>query len=241
MKAILSWWFGNPWKGWAASWVVFGAGLIVQMLAVLLDFTPLVAADSWIFVVFLLLYLMSTALVVRRTWLTSPLKAIVVGIVTIMMLLTSSAIYFPPTTVGVARMPEHLSRERAERERAEREPAAWLVRMDELFATLEWANIAFNTPATLKLRQEAVIVLLLSLNESIEELRGRIAAVGEKEGARIQVSDRMEARLAGSGFRIDPVTPSVQAIGGPTSEWRWGIRAVEVGPQQLSSRTVCFI
>jgi hypothetical protein len=61
-----------------------------------------------------------------------------------------------------------------------------------------------------------------------------IEAAGEKEGARIQVSDRMEARLSGPNFAITAVTPEVQAVTRTAvTEWKWEVEPRSKGPQHL--------
>ncbi len=61
-----------------------------------------------------------------------------------------------------------------------------------------------------------------------------IEAVGEKVGARIRVSDRMEARLSGPDFVITAVTPEVQAVTRTdVTEWKWEVKPLTKGRQHL--------
>jgi hypothetical protein len=95
-------------------------------------------------------------------------------------------------------------------------------------------NIAFNTPDTLEFGDSEMIQLLLSKQESIQDLQDKIGAAGEKEGARIRISSQMQARLSGSGFGIEPVTPEIQAVSGTeATEWIWEIKPTEEGNQRL--------
>ena len=69
------------------------------------------------------------------------------------------------------------------------------------------------------------------LGRSSQEM---ITAAGEREGARIKVSDRMQARLSGQGFKIEAITNETQAISGVDStEWKWEIQPTKPGRQQL--------
>ena len=68
-------------------------------------------------------------------------------------------------------------------------------------------NIAFNVPEALNLDDTAIIQLKLGLDTPIDQLSEMIAAPGKKEGAHIEVSDRMEASLKSSNFTVTPVTP----------------------------------
>ena len=76
----------------------------------------------------------------------------------------------------------------------------------------------------MKLESSSTIQLVLSPTSSIDELKEAIAVEGEKEGARVRISDLMEARLSGTGFQISPVTPEVQAVSwNEITEWKWDV------------------
>ena len=69
--------------------------------------------------------------------------------------------------------------------------------IDRILEKLEFGNVTFNAPKTMNLRGTAVIQLMRGLATPTDELKRMIEAAGEKEGARIRVSDRMEACLSG--------------------------------------------
>lgn len=95
-------------------------------------------------------------------------------------------------------------------------------------------NIAFNVPDELNLDDTAIIQLKLGLDTTIDQLSVMITSSGKKEGAHIEVSDRMEANLKGSNFTITPVTPEIQAINkAGITEWKWEIRPKSEGKQHL--------
>lgn len=99
---------------------------------------------------------------------------------------------------------------------------------------MSWASIAFNTPQKINLKETSQIQLLLSLQRPMDKLREEIAAAGEREGARIRVSNRMEARLSGPNFRINAITPEEQAVGSiGTVEWKWEINPTATGRHSL--------
>jgi hypothetical protein len=109
-----------------------------------------------------------------------------------------------------------------------------LADIDRILEGLDLGSIAFNTPTTLKLGDLAVIQLLLSTEKSIEQLQDAIAAIGEREGAAIRVSNQMQARLSGSGFKIEAITPETQAVSAlNVTEWKWEIEPTKRGPQRL--------
>jgi hypothetical protein len=109
-----------------------------------------------------------------------------------------------------------------------------LLAVDRILRSLELANVAFNAPTTLWVRETAIIQLVLSMRHSIEDLQRTITAPGEKEGARVRISNEMEARLSGSGFKIEAITPEVQAVSAsePT-EWKWEIEPTKVGSHHV--------
>jgi hypothetical protein len=109
-----------------------------------------------------------------------------------------------------------------------------LLLIDRILDSLELGNIAFNAPTSMNLKDIAQIQLLLSTQKSIRELGDMLIAAGEKEGARIQVSNCMEARLSGGGFQITAVTPEEQAIASKgVTEWKWEVKPKSPGLQQL--------
>jgi hypothetical protein len=161
-----------------------------------------------------------------RWWLVSGCTLLFFG----MALFLSLFIARPPS--APVRPKEEASPKEASPKEASPQLAA-LRKVADILGTLEWGNLAFNSPQALKLQEPALIQLLLSEKISINELQDQITAVGDKGGARIRISDRMEARLTGPGFRIQAITPEIQAVGGQTTEWKWQINPTEPGPQNL--------
>ena len=78
------------------------------------------------------------------------------------------------------------------------------------------------------------IQLILSLTETMEELKRSIVEEGEKVGASIKVSDRMEARLSGYMFQITAITSEEQVVSkDQRTEWKWEIHPKEEGEHRL--------
>jgi hypothetical protein len=114
--------------------------------------------------------------------------------------------------------------------------------IDRILAKLKSGNIAFNAPKTMNLHQTTVIQLVLGLKKSIEDLKQMIEAPGEKEGVRIQVSDRMEARLSGSDFAITANTPEIQAVSrNDVTEWKWEVKPSSSGRCYLHLTLSAFL
>jgi hypothetical protein len=105
---------------------------------------------------------------------------------------------------------------------------------DAAIAKLKQANIAFNTPDEMTVGKAEMVQLLLSMKESIEELKAAITATGSLDGATIEVSNKMEAKLTGAGFDIRAVTPDVQVISpSAQTEWKWEVEPVTSDAKRL--------
>jgi hypothetical protein len=113
-------------------------------------------------------------------------------------------------------------------------PGDPLAAIDQLLEAMEFGNVAFNAPRSMNFQDTAVIQLVLGLATPTDELKQMIEAAGEKEGARIRVSDRMEARLTGPNFAITAITPEIQAVSRTDiTEWKWEVKPIIDGHQRL--------
>jgi|CXWL01.1.fsa_nt_gi hypothetical protein len=106
--------------------------------------------------------------------------------------------------------------------------------IDRILEQLEFGNIAFNTPSSMNLHNTAVIQLMLGLTTSPDELKRMVEAEGEKVGARIRVSELMEARLTGLNFSITAITAEEQGVArNEVTQWKWEVKPINEGPQSL--------
>lgn len=109
-----------------------------------------------------------------------------------------------------------------------------LQEIDSILAGLPLATVAFNVPTDVALGESVVIQLLLSTKAPIADLQRKVTEAGERVGARIKVSDRMEARLTGPRFKIEAITPEAQAISSSElTTWRWEVEPTATGRQRL--------
>jgi hypothetical protein len=105
---------------------------------------------------------------------------------------------------------------------------------DQQLARLEKANIAYDTPDNLQLGEPRIIKLLLSTQRSIPEIQATFETPEQTEGAEIEVSSRMRARLTGGGFIIQPLTEADRYISGVTeTKWLWEISPIRTGIQTM--------
>jgi len=122
----------------------------------------------------------------------------------------------------------------AEAPPAPAQPVDLLAEVDRKLAALELGKIAFNTPESIPYGDAASIELLVSLQEAEAELRRAVRGTGPVESARVQISDQMEARLTGLGFRIEAVTPERQAVSrSQRTRWQWQIEPTKPARLEL--------
>ncbi|HEV2951214.1 MAG TPA: hypothetical protein VGZ51_03830, partial [Actinomycetota bacterium] len=113
-------------------------------------------------------------------------------------------------------------------------PGAIPNEIDRILEELRFGNIAFNAPTELQVGETAVIELLISGGRPVGQLKGEIRELGERAGARIRISDLMEARLTGLGFRIQAISDERQPVGrSGVTRWSWEIEPVEAGSKDL--------
>lgn len=113
-------------------------------------------------------------------------------------------------------------------------PEEELSELDRKLAELDLGNIAFNAPETIPYGEAATIELLASLKEAEESLREAVRGDGPVESAKVKLGDRMEARLTGTGFRIEAITPEVQALSRQQrTQWRWEIEPTRPADLEL--------
>ena len=106
--------------------------------------------------------------------------------------------------------------------------------VDDMLSNFEWGNIVFDTPKKIGFEEPKVIELLLSPTKSIQELQSSLKSSEETESARIRISNRMEANLSGTGFRIEAIVPQEQAVSrGETTQWKWEVTPTKDGGQTL--------
>ncbi len=107
--------------------------------------------------------------------------------------------------------------------------------IDAVLENMAEGRIAFNVPdSVMKLNESSTIQFLLDLTKTVEELESMFKESEVIESHRVRISETMEARLTGNGFRITAITPEQQPISTvETTEWKWEINAIEAGPQHL--------
>jgi hypothetical protein len=101
------------------------------------------------------------------------------------------------------------------------------------------ANIAFNTPKEMQLGETKSIELLLSPEMLFGELAQQVMEPGEIVCVHIVAGDITQARLEGSNFRIEPLTPETQTISPEgITKWKWDIEPIHPGEAQKLHLTI---
>jgi hypothetical protein len=106
--------------------------------------------------------------------------------------------------------------------------------VDQIVRQLDWGNIAFNAPVSMRYARPQTVELLLSPSLSVADLQAQLQQKVGAESARAQISNRMEAQLTGSGFAIEAHMPDLQAVTSQQStRWTWKVTPTGHGPQTL--------
>jgi hypothetical protein len=115
-----------------------------------------------------------------------------------------------------------------------RSPPTSVELVDQIFRKLDWGNIAFNAPATMRYSQPHPVELLLSPSLSVADLQAQLQEKAGTESARVRISNRMEAQLTGRGFTIQAQGPDLQAVTSQQiTRWKWDVTPTEHGRQML--------
>jgi len=106
----------------------------------------------------------------------------------------------------------------------------------------EWAttaNAVYNAPKQMQLGETKAIELLLSPRTLFGPLAQQLTEPGEVMCVRIAVGDVTQARLQGSNFEIEPLTPETQTISPKgTTKWKWEVEPTKAGEGQELHLTI---
>jgi len=120
--------------------------------------------------------------------------------------------------------------------------------VDRIIDSLRLAQIAFNAPETMRVRETWQVVLLMSMSiPSARLLSGFYILLDTSKIGRIyedtvKVGTKMEAHLSGHGFIVKPITPIAQLVSEDDhTRWEWTIIAEEQGIAMLYLTLNTFI
>lgn len=106
--------------------------------------------------------------------------------------------------------------------------------IDDVLEGMVLGTLAFNAPKEMNINESALIHLVLGVEKTIEDVKRMIEEEGDKVGANIRVSNRMEARLSGRNFEITAINPEIQAVARKeVTEWKWEVKPIAEGSQNL--------
>lgn len=110
-----------------------------------------------------------------------------------------------------------------------------LASANQAIAKLEWQEMAYSAPERMEIGSTSMVTVKLGGNKTFAELTSLLEKTGQTGGQRVEVSDRMDAHLTGSGFEITPVTPEESQLVSTTrvTTWQWQVKATDYGTQAL--------
>ena len=107
---------------------------------------------------------------------------------------------------------------------------------------LEVGSVAIGSPLSMQLNDIERAYLLLDLNKEVDKLFVFLPEGHEKHGAKVKVSNRMQASLKSHKFDIKQETPEVQAVGSQkTVKWIWSLKPKEIGEHTLTMMLAALI
>lgn len=114
--------------------------------------------------------------------------------------------------------------------------------VDQILTKLDWGNIAYNVPPAMTLGNHKRIELLLSPSLPVQDLQAQLQSQAGAKSATVRVSNRMEAQLTGTGFSIQALNPSLQAVTSQqTTRWAWEVTPTQPGHQELALNLSAYI
>ena len=106
--------------------------------------------------------------------------------------------------------------------------------VDEILSQLVLGDVAFNAPEKINIEDTVSIRVALSPDQGAAAVGARIEEPGRIISETLQVSNLMQARLTGEGFKIVAVTPEKQAVSSGITEWLWDVTPLKEGKHQLT-------
>jgi hypothetical protein len=106
--------------------------------------------------------------------------------------------------------------------------------VDQILSQLVLGDVAFNAPEKINIEDTVSIRVALSPDQGAAAVSARIEEPGKRIAETLQVSNLMQARLTGEGFKIVAVTPEKQAVSSGITEWLWDVTPLEEGKHQLT-------
>ena len=80
---------------------------------------------------------------------------------------------------------------------------------EEVVKELEWGNVVFHSKDLMNFKETNNVAVVLSHSVPIKNLIRQLQMAVEKEFPRATVTNRIEVRLSGKGFKIKPIVPEI--------------------------------
>ncbi|MCK5720912.1 MAG: prepilin-type N-terminal cleavage/methylation domain-containing protein [Gammaproteobacteria bacterium] len=96
-------------------------------------------------------------------------------------------------------------------------------------------SLAIGSPSSMQLNEIERLYLLLDLEKEIGDLFLSLPEGHEKKGAKVKMSNRMQASLYSHNFDIKNETPTIQAVSThKTTQWKWTLKPKEAGDHEVT-------
>lgn len=106
--------------------------------------------------------------------------------------------------------------------------------VDAIVNRLDYGTVVYNAPPAMTFGEARVIEVLLSPTQTATQLQQAMINAVDVQSATLQVANKMEAKLTGSGFDIEALSEPLQAItSSRPTQWRFKVTPVSHGPQEL--------
>jgi hypothetical protein len=114
-------------------------------------------------------------------------------------------------------------------------PAGAANEIAELRRQLYKGSVAFNAPQALHRDESAEIALFVGIGNHAATMKAALPGpLAQKHSATVQISDRMQAKLTGIGFDIQPESAETQPVGVLNmTQWRWQVSPTQTGKLHL--------
>jgi hypothetical protein len=120
--------------------------------------------------------------------------------------------------------------------------------VNKILESLDWGNIAFNSPEEMNVGETTTIKLILSGNQSVQKieatLKKDLGVEDEILGAKVKIAELMKADLNASelDFKIEPLSDKEQAVSTTEStEWIWKVTPKKAGKKDIHLRLSAII
>jgi prepilin-type N-terminal cleavage/methylation domain-containing protein len=107
--------------------------------------------------------------------------------------------------------------------------------VDEKEQELAIGSLAIGYPENMSLDETKNVFLMIDIQKEINDLFVSLPEEYAKQGAKVKMSNRMQATLTSHDFIVTNVTPVIQAVSSNnTTKWDWELKPKEAGDHEVT-------